>query len=143
MTQSPGRLDIRTRHGRGRPCDRRELFGGEDGTVLADVDRADVAAAALAHAALHLHLQGGDDLLVGKAQLGELGQGELDHDGRPADHSNRISKIYFYALEKLSRNSDRTIPLFISLVDGPVSFKLLCIIKPVEQRFINAISRSF
>jgi len=46
-----------------------ELGGGEDRTVLANVDLADVAAAALADTAFHAVFQGGVDALVGKAQL--------------------------------------------------------------------------
>jgi len=46
-----------------------DLGVGEDGTVEADVGVADVAPAALPHLALHLHLEGGDDLLVGEAKL--------------------------------------------------------------------------
>jgi hypothetical protein len=68
----------------------RELRHGKDGAVLADVDRADVAAAALADAALHPILQRGVDLVRREAQLREHGHGELDHDRRAADDGDGV-----------------------------------------------------
>jgi len=45
-------------------------FGqAEDGAVFTYVDRSDIAAAALANAALHAHFKGGDYLLRGKAKF--------------------------------------------------------------------------
>jgi len=67
-----------------------DLFGGKDRTVLADVDIAHVAAAALAQAALHPVLQRGVDLIVGEAELLQHRQGELDHDRRAADKGDGV-----------------------------------------------------
>src|SRR6266571_989386 len=69
---------------------RLDLLGGKDRAILADVDVADVAAAALAQAALHPVLQRRVDLFVRKAELFQHRQGELDHDRRPADQGDGV-----------------------------------------------------
>lgn len=67
-----------------------DLGGGEDGAVFADVDVADVASAAFAEAAFHAVFEGGDDVVLGEAEVEEDGEGEFDHDGGAADEGNGV-----------------------------------------------------
>ena len=70
-----------------------QLLERKHRAVPADVLAADVAPAALAHAALHPVLQRGVDVGRRKAQLREDRQRELDHDRRAADQGHAPSAL--------------------------------------------------
>ena len=94
-----------------------QLVQAEHGTVLADVLGADVAAATFADSAFHPQLQGGVNLVSGKAHLLQAGQNELDHNRRTADQRRPVH-VEAHFLQIVRHEAHVAVPALLGPVNG-------------------------
>ena len=74
--------------------------------------------AADADAALHVPFQGGEDVVIGKAHAGELGQDEADHQRWPAEQGRGAAKVRADLAEQGGDQADMAVPANSGGVDG-------------------------
>src|SRR6516164_4383806 len=82
----------------------------EDGTVLTDECRAELATAAESHGALHVALHGKEDPLRGDAAMHQLSRNHPHHDLRTYDEAHRARWIELRARNKRRDRPDLSLP---------------------------------
>ena len=105
----------------------------KDGTVLADVLFADVAAAAFADAAFHAQLQRRKDLVLAEAHFRKRRQAQFDHDGRPAQ-ADRLVRRKGQVLEERRHKAHMPRPAFFRTVNGKM-YPYILMARPVLCQF--------